>query len=214
MEQNDGNSVFEAGAVRRAPQVIGLTGGIGAGKTTVCRIFESLGVPVWSADDAAKRCYVEDVELRGSVVARFGPAVFVAGELDREALAKLVFEDAAALEDLNALVHPAVARSFSSWRAGRDAPYVIREAAILFESGSNADCAAVVVVTAPEAVRLARATSRDGLTQEAVRTRMAHQWPESQLIERADHLVDSGGRLPLVPQVVQIHEELLALVSK
>ena len=89
VEQNKGNTVFGAGAVPRAPQVIGLTGGIGAGKTTVCRIFESLGVPVWSADDAAKRCYEEDVELRASVVARFGPAVFVSGELDRGALAKV-----------------------------------------------------------------------------------------------------------------------------
>jgi dephospho-CoA kinase len=200
------------------PSVIGLTGGIGAGKSTVARVFESFGAPVFDADNAAKQCYIDDLSLREAVISRFGSAIYSGGHFDKTALAERVFgpaadEDPSALSDLNALVHPAVARAFVSWHAQQVTPYVLREAAILFESGSNLSCDAVIVVTAPKAIRLERAARRDGISLDAVRARMEKQWPSTRLMERADHLIDSGGRLPLVPQVAAIHALLVGPVD-
>ena len=195
--------------------VIGLTGGIGAGKSTVASVFKSFGISVFSADDVAKQCYVDDKNLRETVISRFGSQVYPNGAFDSRALAERVFGagsagDDAALEDLNAMVHPAVAQAFDLWHVQQAGPYVLREAAILFESGSDSRCDAVIVVTASEPVRLRRAASRDSSSIAQVKARMDKQWPATRLMERADHLIDSGGRLPLIPQVAEIHALLLS----
>lgn len=187
-------------------KIIGITGGIGSGKTTVCGIFAELGVPVYYADDRAKAVMVEDAELMLAIREAFGEEAYVDGKLNRPFLAQRVFNSEEELAKLNKLVHPAVARDFTEWAtAHSDSPYIIKEAAILFESGAYRSVQETVMVTAPEEVRIQRVVKRDGITGAEVRQRMDRQWSEERKAEMADHIiVNDGGRL-LIPQVLALH---------
>ena len=186
-------------------KVIGLTGGIGSGKSTVARVFETLGVPVFDADREALALYGEDESLLVEVTHRFGASVLHAnGRLNRQALASIVFNDAEALKQLNALVHPRVAKKFDAWKKMQKASVVIREAAILFESESAADCDTVLVVTAPEDLRVARVQKRNGWSEAEVRARMKRQWSEEQLIERADAVIVNDDTHLVLPQLARL----------
>ncbi|MDE6506851.1 MAG: dephospho-CoA kinase [Alistipes sp.] len=165
---------------------VGITGGIGSGKSTVCKLLADKGVAVYDSDAAARRLMEEDASLREGLVARFGRAVFDGGRLDRKYLAGAVFGDAAALADLNALVHPVVRADFETWAARQTGDYVVLESAILFESGFDAAVDRTVAVLAPAEVRVARVCRRDGSTPEAVRQRMAAQADDEMLCRRAD----------------------------
>lgn len=198
-------------------KVIGLTGGIGSGKSTVARVFSTLGVPVFDADTEAKKLYTEDSTLLPEVVKAFGPQIMHAdGSLNREALAALVFSDAEALTKLNALVHPRVGKRFQVWKEKQHGPAVIREAAILFESGSHIDCDAVLVVTAPENLRIQRVMQRNTVTADEVRARMARQWTEEQLLQQANEVIRNDENKLVVPQVMAIAEkwELIPIKEK
>lgn len=170
---------------------VGITGGIGSGKSTCCRLFAERGAAVYDCDCAAKRLMQEDPALRQALAARFGAEVYTEeGALNRSYLAGIVFGDGAALADLNGMVHPAVKADFARWcgeHAGED--YVVLESAILFESGFDTAVDRTVAVTAPERLRIERTCSRDGASPEAVRARMAAQWPDDRLVERADYCV-------------------------
>ena len=190
-----------------------------AGKSTVARMLEALGAAVWRADDFAKGLYATDAQLRGDVVAAFGKAVAVCDaegvpvDIDRAELSARVFGDPEALRTLERLVHPAVAASFQRWRGelAPDASLVVREAAILFESGANRDCDLVVTVEAPEALRVERALARDttrSLTRQDVLARMARQWTREARVARADVVIENDGR-PLLPQVLQLLDAIL-----
>ncbi len=192
------------------PLTVGLTGNIGSGKTTVSRLFACLGVPVYYADDAGKRLMREDEELKAAVQARFGAAIYKEGELDRAALAAIVFNDAAELKALEALVHPAVFKDSIAWgQRHLDAPYLLREAALTFESGSYKLLDKVIVVTASEAERVRRVISRDGVTAEQVRARMDKQWKEEKKMEMADFVINNEGTELLIPQVLEIHHKMI-----
>jgi len=195
------------------PRTVGLTGGIGAGKSTVARIFRALGVPVFDADRAAKEVYAHRADVREAVAAAFGTDVLTPEGVNRHALAAKVFADAPALEQLNSIVHPAVAEEFQRFarRFAGAAPYVVREAAILVESGAHRDCSAVVCVTAEEEVRFARAAARDGLSLEAVRARAAHQMRDADRLAHCTHRIANNPGDALIPQVVRIHRLLSAL---
>ena len=190
---------------------IGITGGIGSGKTTVANLFAKLGVPVFFADSETRMLQNSDAELRGELIAAFGPETYLAnGTLDRAYLARIVFADKAALQKVNSIVHPAVARHFAAWCAAHESnAYILKEAAILFESGSNAGLDGVIAVTAPEALRIERVMQRDGISEEEVRKRMANQWPEEEKLKRANWIIYNDGRA-LEPQVEEIHHTLLA----
>lgn len=188
---------------------VGLTGGIGSGKSTVARIFEVLGIPVFLSDAEARSAQQEDPALRSAIQSRFGPVYGPSG-LDRAALAAIVFNDPGALADLNALVHPVVRRRFQEWSARQDAPYVVNEAAILIESGGHVHMDLVVVVTAPEAVRTQRVMLRDGVDQEQVRARMRNQMNEEARLAQAGLVIDNGGGHLVIPQVLALHEQLVA----
>ena len=194
----------------KKPLHLGITGGIGSGKTTVCRLFEVLGIPVYYADDAAKRLMVEDTELRGRLVEIFGAATYLPdGSLHRTYLAGIVFDNAEKLAALNALVHPAVARDGARWQTAQtDVPYTLKEAALLFESGSHRTLDGVITVYAPEDVRLQRVRARDGSSDEQVRARMRKQLPESEKLERADYILYNDGKQALIPQVLALHRLL------
>ncbi len=191
---------------------IGLTGGIGSGKSTVGRIWASLGIPVYEADAAAKRLMTDDPGLVQAITERFGAASYAPnGQLDRSFLAQRVFSDPAALADLNRLVHPAVAADFARWAERQSAPYVVEEAAVLIESGAADQSDLVVVVTAPEALRIARVMERDGSTRRQVEARIAAQLPERDRLAAADFVLVADDLQPLIPQVEALHRQLLGI---
>jgi dephospho-CoA kinase len=193
-------------------KVIGLTGGIGSGKSTVARVFETLGFPVFDADSEALKLYAQDETLLQDVASTFGVSVLQPnGELNRMALASIVFNDESALKKLNAMVHPRVASRFETWKKNQRTATVIREAAILFESGSAADCDAVIVVTAPEDLRVQRVIKRNGWSESEVRARMKRQWPEQHIAERADALIVNDDKQLVLPQIQKMIQEFIAV---
>ena len=176
---------------------VGITGGIGSGKSTVCRLFAARGVAVYDSDAAAKRLMAGP--LRGAVEARFGAQAYRDGVLDRRYLAGIVFRDREALQALDAIVHPAVMRDFEAWAEAQQGDYVVLESAILFEAGLEKSVDRTVAVLAPEALRIQRTCRRDGTDAESVRRRIAAQMSDDELHARADHTI------------VNIREEELAL---
>lgn len=190
---------------------VGITGGIGSGKTTICKVFEILGVPVFYADEEAKRVMHTDQVLRTGLLQTFGmPSFTEAGDLNRKYIADIVFSNEAELNKLNALVHPAVFRAFDAWAARQvDAPYLLKEAALLFESDSYKMCDLSILVSSPEKMRIDRVMFRDKVTEEQVRLRMARQYTDEQREALADHvLINDESRL-LVPQILSLHAQLL-----
>lgn len=192
---------------------VGITGGIGSGKSLVCRIFQSLGVPVYSADAEAKWLIGHDPEIKEGIIKIFGPGAYTPeGEYNRPYVANLAFADASRLKALNALVHPAVERHSRAWHEARAAtgyPYTLKEAALMIESGSHRFLDHLIVVTAPETLRIQRVMQRDGLSGEQVRARMAGQLPEADKIKLADFVVENDGVRMLIPQIWSIHSALL-----
>ncbi|MEW6469420.1 MAG: dephospho-CoA kinase [Bacteroidota bacterium] len=185
---------------------IGLTGGIGSGKTTVGKIFSALGVPVYLADEAGK-ALLHTPAIRDQVAALLGKEVLdESGNIDRRRVAARVFADPKKLEQLNALIHPAVRRDFEDWAARQQSRYVIREAAILFESGSDADLDGVIAVSSPEHLRIKRVMQRDGVTEEEVRARMRHQWSDEEKIGRSQYVIVNDERELVIPQVLKLHQ--------
>lgn len=191
--------------------IIGITGGIGSGKTTVCSIFAELGVPVYFADLRAKAVMVEDEVLRSAIRTAFGEEAYLGHELNRTHLAQQVFSSEERLAELNSLVHPAVARDFMEWTSRQSGhPYILKEAAILFESGAYKAVNETVLVTAPLEMRIARVMERDRVTREEVLQRMDKQWPEDRKAELADHIIINDGDHLLIPQVLHLHQKFMA----
>ena len=183
---------------------VGVTGGIGSGKSTVCRLFAERGVSVYDSDREAKRLMAEDDGLRRALVAAFGDEAFRDGVLNRRYLAETVFRDKGRLRQLEALVHPCVMRDFARWAAERESePYVVLECAILYESGMDACVDRGVAVVAPEELRLVRVNARDGASVEEIRRRMAAQLPDDELSARADYTIVNLNREDLVADVAE-----------
>lgn len=195
---------------------VGITGNIGSGKTTVCKIFEVLGIPVFFADDAAKQVMVKDEELINGIKKAFGnDAYFADGSLNRKYIAGIVFNSKQELEKLNALVHPAVFRAFDKWVINqKDAPYVLKEAAILFESGSYKKCDRAIMVTAPLEIRIKRVTSRDGITADEVKARNARQFSEEKKQALANDVITNDDKQLVIPQVLKLHELYLSIAQQ
>jgi dephospho-CoA kinase len=193
---------------------IGLTGGIGSGKTTVARIFETLGIPVYYADDAAKRLMNQDPALRQALIEKFGPACFKEGVLNRPYLASLVFEDAEKREQLNQLVHPATITDANEWLSKQRSVYALREAALLFESGAAEGLDYVIGVSAPASLRLQRVMQRDGLSEEDVKKRMASQLQDAIKLQLCDFVIVNDEQVGLLPQVLALHEKLIELAAQ
>lgn len=194
-------------------RTLGVTGGIGSGKSTVCRLLEALGARIFYADEVAKRLMVEDPGLRHAIVEAFGPQSYQPdGQLNRAYLAARVFHDPEALRQLNALVHPRVLAAFKQAReqAARErVPLLVLEAALLFESGADQLVDHVLVVDAPEAERIRRVVARDGMAPEQVRARMRHQLPPEVLRQRADFVIENTGSLEaLRHQVATLYRQL------
>lgn len=186
---------------------IGITGGIGSGKSLVCRIFEVLGIPVYYADDRAKWLMNNDPALKTSIRGLFGDQAYGANdELDRKYIASVAFTDPDILARLNALVHPAVLQDGIAWQqAQTGVPYTIKEAALLFESGSYRYLDRIVLVFAPQELRLRRVMERDGVDRESVLSRMQRQMPEEEKLKLAHYVIYNDGSRSLIRQVLDLH---------
>lgn len=189
---------------------VGLTGGIGSGKSLICSILIKLGVPVYKADAEARRLMNQDPLLRTKIIESFGEQAYGKDGLNREYLAAQLFGDEEKLLSMNALVHPAVRDDFFRWAdLHKEYPYVLEEAAILFESGAYRHMDQTVLVTAPEELRIKRVMERDGSERDAVMKRMSHQMKEEELMKLADHVIVNDGEQMLLPQVIELHNKLL-----
>lgn len=191
---------------------IGITGGIGSGKTTICKVFETLGIPVFYADTVAKQIMVSDEILVNGVKEAFGTESYHQdGTLNNKHIAGIVFNNAEQLAKLNELVHPAVFRGFDNWlkQVPQSAPYVLKEAALLFESGSYKMCDQNILVIAPQEIRLQRVMDRDGATVEQVKARMDKQLPDAEKIKLADHIINNNETESLIIQVTRLHQLFL-----
>lgn len=193
---------------------VGITGGIGSGKTTVCQIFSSFGIAIYDADHAAKKLMVEDPSLIDAIKSIFGIQAYLEnGELNRQYIASMAFNDKSLLDKLNAVVHPAVAIDQENWSLTQKGPYVIKEAALLFESGSYKKLDKIIVVTASEEVRIQRVMTRNQIDRAAVVARIQQQWPEEEKVKRADFVIINNGEVALIPQCMAIHQKLLNLAT-
>lgn len=188
---------------------IGITGGIGSGKSIVCRIFETLGIPVFYADDQAKSIMTIDPILIDAIKQIFGErSYFNDGTLNRKYLADIVFNDKMQLDHLNNLVHPAVQRAFENWQSQlpKNLPYCLKEAALLFESGSYQQCDYTLMVCAPLQLRIDRVKKRDGLSEEQVLARMEKQWSDEKKSAYADYFIQNDGQHSLIQHVWDFHQ--------
>ena len=192
----------------RIPYQVGITGGIGSGKSTVARIFASLGVPTYDADSRAKSVMTTNATLVEKLKKEFGNAAYdSSGKLDRKYLSAQVFGFPERLEKLNSLVHPCVAEDYQEWlNLHRAHPYILKEAALLFETGSAGKLDKIIVVTAPADLRMKRVKSRDNRSDKEIKDIMKRQWPEEQSIARADHVIANDEVNALLPQVLKLHE--------
>ncbi|WP_299550253.1 dephospho-CoA kinase [Seonamhaeicola sp.] len=189
--------------------IVGLTGGIGSGKTTVAKQFESLGVPVYIADEEAKKLMNRSKVIKRKLIQLFGAQAYTDDKLNRPFIADIIFNDKSYLQKMNAIVHPRVARHFEKWALKQDAPYVIKEVAILFENGGYKQCDFVITVTAPKKVRVERLLKRDNTTKEKIEAIMKHQWPDDEKVKLSDFVVENIGLQATLNQVHSIHKKLL-----
>ena len=171
-------------------KIIGLTGGIGSGKTTIARLFEAEGIPVYIADDEAKKIMIlpETIQFVGEY---FGQEVIVNHQIDKKKLSEIVFNQPEKLKELNKIIHPLVKNHFDNWIKKQNSSFVIKEAAILFESGSYKYCDKIITVIASEETRIKRVMSRDNCTKEAVLDRIKNQWSDSQKTSKSDYIIEN-----------------------
>jgi dephospho-CoA kinase len=195
---------------------VGLTGGIGSGKSVVAKVFETLGIPVYYADDAAKKLMNTNEELKTAIIKNFGAASYVNGELDRKHMASIVFNDKEKLELLNSLTHPATIRDAEEWikqlteSRGQTSRYIIKEAALLFESGADKNLDYVIGIEAPLPLRIKRVMTRDGISEEEIMKRINRQMDEEEKMKRCDFVIINNEQELVIPQVLELHEKFIA----
>ena len=188
--------------------VVGLTGGIGSGKSTIAKEFATLGISVFNSDEQAKVLIATDAQVKKRIIAAFGEEAYQNGEYNRAYIAQIVFNNSEKLAILNGIVHPALAKYFNQWAKKQTSPYVLKEAAILFESGSYKNCDYIITVTAPEEVRIARVMARDHCTETQVRARMAQQWSDAQRIALSNAVIENIDLENAKKEVRRIHFQL------
>jgi dephospho-CoA kinase len=190
--------------------MIGLTGGIGSGKSVVAKVFATLGIPVFNADDEAKRIMQTSPEIKTKLIEQFGLEIYNEHGLDKEKLASIVFNDPFQLQLLNAIVHPVTIQAAKDWAAKQTTPYVIKEAALIFESGTADGLFKVIGVTAPLSIRTHRVMQRDGITKEQVDARMRNQISDTIKMRLCDYVIENNNQQMVIPQVLEIDKAIRA----
>ena len=190
-------------------KIIGLTGGIGSGKTTVCKVFEKLGIPVYYADIQAKLLMTSNSEIKNQLIQRFGEQTYINNELNRKYIAEQIFNNKENLNSINSIVHPVVRNHFKEWTKQQQAPYIINENAILFESGFYKDTNIIISVITPEIIRIKRVVKRDHTTIEAVKSRINNQISDEERVKQSDYIIENNNLKLVLPQVLKIHKDLL-----
>lgn len=188
---------------------LGITGGIGSGKTSVCRVFKVLRIPVFSADFEAKNIMDNDDSVKLRINSIAGKELYVSGILDRAELASLIFNNKLLLDKVNSLIHPIVFENFRKWESKQDAPYVIMEAAILFESGAWEIVDKVATVVAPVDQRIERIMQRNNLTREQIIMRIKSQMDDEEKVKRSDYVIQNSEKDMIIPAILKIHEDLI-----
>lgn len=191
---------------------VGLTGNIGSGKSTLAKVFESLGVSVYKSDQRAKILMNNNIKIKSELVHAFGSKCYQNHQLNTSYISGVVFDDPNKLTLLNSIVHPYVLEDFDSWSEQQDSPYVIKEAAIMFESGSASLLDKVICVTASKDLRLERVIKRDNSTVENIEKRMLMQWPQKKKVQASDFIIINNDESLVLPQVLIVHHELMKLL--
>lgn len=194
--------------------IVGLTGGIGSGKSTIAKWFEEKGTPVYNSDFEAKKLMNSNPELMNQLIGLFGDEVFANGTLNRLFISQKVFNDKLLLTKLNKIVHPAVGKDFRKWVTEQEKEMLVKEAAILFESGAYKDCDLIVSVVADEKTRIRRVMERDGVNEEQVRKRMNNQWTDEQRVEHSDFVIDNNSDLKALHRQFDVLYKALLKASK
>lgn len=189
---------------------VGLTGGIGSGKSTVAKVFEVLGIPVYYADEAARQIMNTDKELKATLIKNFGAQTYQNDQLNRPYLAAIVFADKQKLELLNSLTHPATIRDANRWMEQQTSRYIIKEAALLFESGAHEYLDHVIGVYAPQELRIKRTIDRDHITREEVLLRISRQMDEDAKMKRCDFIITNDEQQLVIPQVLELHQKFIS----
>lgn len=192
---------------------VGVTGGIGSGKSVVCQIFSMLGIAVYNSDYEAKQIMNLDPEVISAITDLFGTKAYCDGNLNRKMIADSVFSDASLLTKLNAIVHPAVARHFALWAEQQTTTYVIQESAILYESNADKAVDLIITVTAPLELKIKRACRRDNVSEADVRRRVANQLSDDVLKNRADYTINSDDHELVIPQILKINSSICQIAS-
>ena len=190
--------------------MIGLTGGIGSGKSVVAKVFATLGIPVFNADDEAKRIMQTSPEIKEKLIQQFGTDIYNEHGLDKEKLAAIVFNDPFQLQLLNAIVHPVTIQAAKDWAAKQTSPYVIKEAALIFESGAADGLLKVIGVTAPLSLRIHSVMQRDGITKDQVDARMRNQISDTIKMRLCDYVIENNNQQMVIPQVIEIDKAIRA----
>jgi dephospho-CoA kinase len=189
-------------------KIIGLTGGIGSGKTTVANMFKDLGVPVYIADDEAKKLTNKSKVIKRKLVNLLGEEAFLDGLLNRKFVADIIFKDPELLKKVNSIIHPKVASHFKLWVKKQKGSYCVKEAAILFENGGYKDCDLTILVTAPMDIRIERVLNRDITTRQAIKERIDNQWTDKEKSKLANIIIENINLKATQKQVEKIHASL------
>lgn len=189
---------------------VGVTGGIGSGKSTVCKVFELLGVPVYYADAESQILLQTNQEIQLAIIKLFGNDILsLEGLIDRKKIADVVFNDSQKLKNLNAIMHPAVFNHFENWVKKQVSPYVIKEAAILFESGADKQLNKIITVTCPMNIRIDRVVKRDRITYQSVEQRILNQWSDEEKVKHSQFVINNDEHNLIIPQILSINHQLL-----
>jgi dephospho-CoA kinase len=195
--------------MKSVPKIVGLTGGIGSGKTTVANFFKALGIPIYIADDQAKSLMLRSKVIKRKLIELFGDKAYVDGKLNKPFIAHKIFNDKALLEKMNKIIHPKVASHFRKWLSKQNAPYVIKEAAILFENGAYRSLDFIITVVAPENTRIKRVVERDNSSEEKVKAIINNQWSDERKVKLSDFVIKNNNLKDTKNQVRIIHQNIL-----
>lgn len=193
--------------------VVGLTGGIGSGKTTVAKQFMKLGVPVYIADEEAKKLMKRSKIIKRKLIQLFGDKAYINNELNKPFIAHIIFNDKLSLEKMNAIIHPRVAKHFSKWASKQNTQYVIKEVAILFENNGYKSCDYIVTVTAPKQIKIKRLLKRDNTTKVKIESIMKNQWTDEEKAKRSHFVIKNIDIKNTEKQVINIHKQIIKAIG-